>query len=301
MDLTEQNLETIASIHLHNMTIEEVVGADRGVGDRFHFSTGVWWREVKPFFHLPASFMTRIVPHQAKPNPWRSMGGYYHMVPEGVTGNGLIVTNEISDLAHYGLESIGRDKRRQIRRGLASLRIRRVEELNHLLGDGFRVYLDWERKTNDVRVKLSNPAAFNRWITRTFLHPYELILGAYAEDRLVAFLIVDAVEGVGQALKICSDSAFDELTPSSALYYAYVKICGQNSQIRKACAGFRTLKPSLEHYKSRLGYQHVAYPAFISLPPVIRPLVRWWLPTEYRRLMGQYETESPAAPSPPAA
>ena len=301
MDLTGQNLETISSIHLHNMSIEEMVEADRREGERIHFSSGVWWREVKPFFYLPASFMTRIVPHQAKPQPWRALGGYYHMVPPGVSGNGMIVTNEISNPANYALESIGRDKRRQIRRGLASLRIARVEELNDLLGDGYRVYLDWERKTKDVRVKLSNPAVFGRWITRTFRHPYKLILGAYAQNHLVAFLIVDAVEGVGQALKICSDSAFDELTPSSVLYYAYVRICGHHGQIHKACAGFRTLKGSLEHYKSRLGYQHVSYPAFISFRPVIRPLVRWLMPMEYRRLMGQYPAESNVAPLPPAA
>jgi hypothetical protein len=301
MDLTDQNVAAISSIHLHNMTIAEVVEADRTVGEHFHFSDGIWWREVKPFFYLPASFMTALVPHQAGPQPWRALGGYYHMVPQGVPGNGMIVTNEVSSPAGYELSSLGRDKRRQIRRALSVLRIGRVEELNDLLGDGFRIYLDWEKKTKDVRVKLSNPAVFNRWITHAFHHPYNLILGAYVENRLVAFLIVDAVEGVGQALKICSDSSFDELTPSSALYYAYVKICGHNEQIHKACAGFRTLIPSLEHYKSRLGFQHVSYPAFISLRPVIRPLVRWLLPMEYRRLMGQYPAESPAAPSPPAA
>ena len=50
MDLTERNLETIASLRLHNMTVEELAEADRRAGLRLHFSDGVWWREVKPFF-----------------------------------------------------------------------------------------------------------------------------------------------------------------------------------------------------------------------------------------------------------
>ena len=95
MDLTEQNLETISSIRLHNMTTEELVAADRTAGSRLHFTDSMWWREVKPCFYLPANFMTGIAPRQAKPKPWLALGGYYHMVPPGSSGNGQIVTNEI--------------------------------------------------------------------------------------------------------------------------------------------------------------------------------------------------------------
>lgn len=49
----------------------------------------------------------------------------------------------------------------------------------------------------------------------------------------------------------------------------------------------------MEPYKLEMGFQHVSYPAFISLRSVFRPLVRLLLPTEYRGLMGQYPTESP--------
>jgi len=301
MDLTEQNLETISSVHLHNMTMEEMVVEDRRAVERLHFSGGVWWREVKPFFYLPAGFMTRIVPHQARPNPWRAVGGYYHMVPEGVSGNGVIVTNEVSNPASYQMESLKANKRREIRRALAFFRIGRVAELNDLLGDGFRIYLDWEKKTKDLRTKRQNPEVFKRWITRTFHHPYKLILGAYAQNQLVAFQIIDAVEGVANVSYTFSDSSFNARTPRSALNYAYVKICGNHEQIHKACDGFRSLKDSLEHYKSELGYRHVSYPAFIALQPVLRPLVRWLMPMEYRRLMGQYPTESPVGHLPPAA
>ena len=271
MDFTERNLETISSIHLHNMTIEEVVEADKRRGERFHLSGGVWWREERPFFYYPAGYMTRVVPRQAEPKPWLALGGYYHMVPQGVPGNSVIIVNEISDPANYGLESLGRDKRRQIRRGLAVFRIGRVEELNDLLGDGYQVYLDWAKKTENIRGNLSNPALFNRWITGNFRHPYKLILGAYAENRLVAFLIADAVDSVGKAIKAYSDSSFNSMPPMSALYYAFVKICARHEQIRKVYCGVRMPKPSLEFYKSRLGFRYVSYPSFVSLRPVIRP------------------------------
>lgn len=296
MDFTEQNLETISSIRLHNMTMEQLVEADKKAGWRLHLSDGVWWREVKPFFYQPASFMTRVVPRQAKPKPWLAVGGYYHMVPQGVPANGQVITNEVSNPAGYQLESLKANKRREIRRALAFFRICRVEELNDLLEDGYSIYMGWERRTKNVRVKLSDPKVFARWITAIFRHPYKLILGAYSESRLVAFQVADAVEGVGNISKTFSDSSFHALTPRSALNYAFVKICGQHGQIGKACDGLRSTKESLEHYKSELGFQHVSYPAFISIRPVFRPLARLLMPSEYRRLMGQYETESPAVP-----
>ena len=299
MDFTDQNIETISTIPLHNMTIEELVEADLRAGSRLHLSGGIWWREVKPFFYLPASFMTRIIPHQARPNPLRAFGGYYHMVPQEGPSNGMIVTNEISNPASYQLESIKANKRREIRRALAFFRICRVTQLKDLLGDGFRVYLDWEKKTKNVRVKLSNPSVFNRWITRNFRHPYRLILGAYAQNHLVAFQIIEAIEGVANISHTFSDSSFNALTPASALRYSYLKICGRHRAIHKACGGFRSLRASLEQYKSELGFQHVSYPAFIAVQPIIRPLVRWFMPLEYRRLMGQYETESPVVPPAP--
>jgi hypothetical protein len=298
MDVTEQNLETISSIRIHNMTIEELVEADRRAGARLHLSDNVWWREVKPFFYLPANFMTRIVPNQAKPKAWLALGGYYHMVPPGSPENGQIITNEVSDPAGYQLTSLKANKRREIRRALAFFRIGRVTELNDLWGDGYRIYLDWERKIKSGRRRTSG-AAFRRWITPIFQHPYKLIVGVYAQHQLAAFQISEAVEGVANIACSFSDSAFNSLTPRSVLNYAYVKICAQHGQISKACDGFRSLKGSLESYKSELGFQHVSYPAFISLRPVIRPLVRLLMPTEYRRLLGQYPAESPTPPLPP--
>jgi hypothetical protein len=296
MDLTAQNLETISSIHLHNMTIEQFVEEERKVGSRLHFSGGVWWREVKPFFYLPANFMSQVVPHLAKPNPWLALGGYYHMVPLGAPSNGAIVTNEISDPSNYGLQSLQAKKRQQIRKLFTQFRIARVEKLNDLLTDGFRIYLDWEKRKNP-RVKRSNPAVFARWITSLFHHRHKLILGSHDGERLVAFLTAEAVEGVANATDFFSDSSYARQAPSVALRYAYAQIAAQSPAVYKVCDGFRSLIDSVEHLKLLLGFQHVPYPAFISLRSVLRPLVQLLMPVEYRRLMGQYPTESPLCPS----
>lgn len=292
MDLTEQNLKTIHSIHLHNMTLDELVEADSRVESRFHFSKGIWWREVKPLFYQPAVFTMRISPHQAAPKPWYALGGYYYMVPDGAQSNGVIVVNEVCDPANYGLETLKRKTRYQVRRALAQQKICHIIKLDDLLSDGYKIYLSWETRNKNVRVKRSNHEVFCRWISRSFHHPYNIILGAYYKGRLISYIIFNAVDGVANLSKTFSDYSFRHLHPSSVLIYAYIKICGQNQQIHKVCNGLRSHKISLEQFKAKFGFCHVTYPAYIYLCPFLRPLVRWLMPTQYRRLMGQYDDET---------
>jgi hypothetical protein len=288
MDLTDQNLETIAVLRLHNMTAEQVVQAENMGESEFHFASGIWWRKVKPFFYQPADVMTRISPHAAVPNPWLALGGYYHLVPSGEDTNGVVVANEISDLEGYSLDSVKKKKKTRIQRALATLRIQRVTDLQDLLNDGYRVYMDWDNRTANVRVHRSDSERFRQWITRSLAHPHLLILGAYYEDRLIAFLMARAVGGTANIEKSFSLSEFNHQSPMTALTYAYVKICAKSPGVHRAWSGLRSMKESLEQYKTELGFQHVSYPAFIHLRSAIRPFVRWLMPVEFNRLMGRY-------------
>jgi hypothetical protein len=302
-DWTEENLKTISSINLHNMTVEELVTADGAAGERFHLSGGVWWREVKPYFYQPALFTARVPINGPKPSFWRAMGGYYHMVPDGSPCNGTMVVTEVAEPAAYSLERLTGPARSQIRRGLARTRIRPMTNLDDILNDGYQVYLRWEKRTHDARVKRSSPDTFRSWMTRLFEHPHNVILGTYHEDRLISYVVFYAAGGVADLTKSFTDLRFSGFYPSVALLYAFVRIAGQNPTIHKACHGLKSYKTSLERFKIKFGFSHVTYPAYICLRRPFRPLARRLMPVEYRRLMGQYDDEgapdhdrSPAAP-----
>jgi hypothetical protein len=300
MDLTKQNLETIASLRLHNVSAEQRVIADRQVGERFHVSNGTWWHRVRQFFYLPASFLLPLRPHVSPPSAWRALGGYYHVVPDGAPANGSIVTNEIADPGTFRLEMLKKNKNgarkvREIEKGLSVLSIRRVAALDDLLGEGRRILGGWEQRTIDVSPdvwhKGINTTNFQRWADLIFHHPYDLLLGAYFEKRLVGFARIKATDGVANLVNTFGDYslyATQQVSPTTALNYAYIKICGQSPGIHKAVNGMRSLKESLERYKAELGYRHVRYPAFICLHPLARSLVRFLMPVQYRRLMGRY-------------
>jgi hypothetical protein len=193
----------------------------------------------------------------------------------------------------YDLQSLKR-KRGQITRAMSAFRIEPVTDLQDLLSSGYDVYLDWERRIGEVRIKRSHHDAYRHWINSVFTHPYGMILGAYSGNRLAAFMTSYAIDGVANCSKIFSHSEFNQQTPSSALLYAFVKIAGNNPEIQRVWHGLRHTNPSLQRYKAVMGFDLVTYPAYIRLRAGIRPLVRWCFPMQYQRLMGNYPAESAA-------
>ena len=71
---------------------------------RLHYSKGVWWEEVKPFFYHPAVPSLASKSSPVRQNPLSALGGYYHFLPDPDGANGTVVVNEIPDLRSYNFE-----------------------------------------------------------------------------------------------------------------------------------------------------------------------------------------------------
>jgi len=286
------NWETIRSIQLHDMTVDELVSAASKVESRFHYSKGVWWEEVKPFFYCPAVPALTIEKGRSAPNPLSAIGGYRHLLPSADGANGSVIFNQVPDLGSYKLEGLRSMVRHNIRRGLRRLRVTKVSELGDLLHHGYQIYWGWAQRHPDVRVKRSSPAVFDRWIRRVHANPYQLVLGAYDGDRLVSFIIGESVMGTANIAMCFTHPQYYGLTPNTPLVFAFITICQQNPAIQRSRHGLRGFGDDLAQFKQNLGYRQITYPAYISIPAPIRPLARWFFPTQYRRLMGQYDGES---------
>ncbi len=122
-------------------------------------------------------------------------------------------------------------------------------------------------------------------------NPYQLVLGAYDGGRLVSFMIGDSVMGTANIAMCFTHPEYYNLTPNTLLVFAFITICQQNPAIKKSRHGLLGFGDDLTQFKRNLGYAQVAYPAYIRIPAPIRPLARWFFPTQYRRLMGQYDGE----------
>ena len=211
-------MERIEAFQIPNLTVEQMIPADSAVDSRFHYSQGIWWREVKPLFYQPAAMFQSVARGSSLPKRFLALGGYYHVVPSWSMANGQIVSSQVADIGRYDLSRLSKQARYEIRRGLTKLRIDRVTSLDDLLGDGYSIYLKWEKRIKNAWVKRSDPKVFKKWIAGVLGHPGNLVLGAYDYDRLVAYVIVRGVEGVAELAKSFTDPEYYPISPSSALF-----------------------------------------------------------------------------------
>lgn len=102
------------------MTMEELARCQQDEGLKVLSRGGVWWVEIRPFFFRPLLPFTAVDP-QAKPYPGRSViGGYLHVVPDGVEPNATMNLFAFDDIKGYTLDSLSHKRRKTIRNALRS-------------------------------------------------------------------------------------------------------------------------------------------------------------------------------------
>jgi hypothetical protein len=277
------------------LSVEEFVSQDLKKGDSIHHHNGVWWREVKSFFHMPAWFLTSVTPGSARPQLIRSFGGYYHLVPENRPSNGTIVMNVWEPVSEYSLSCVESQMRTNIRRAMKVLNVRKVERLEELLDDGYLVYDAWLRLKDSQgrRGQVDNHAnrqSFENWIRKEFDLPKRMILGAYLDDRLIGFQAAYQVKDTATMPFLYTDPAYGNLNTSHALIYAFLKISRQ-SGAKLVVNGFKTNQKSLQDFKRRHGFVERVFPCHIRVNPILEPVVKLVMKEKYRRLMGIYSED----------
>ena len=249
---------------------EEELARQQAVGgDRVHKHAGVWWRELKLGFSQPCFVYSEIDNTEAHPSPLRSMLGYMHVAAPHSPANLTFRTYVRENIPEYSIRTLGKWRRRTIRRVLNALTVRPVEDINDLLGAGYDVYVSWHTRVGWGSDK-TNRSVYSSWITRVFHQPHQMVLGAYRkDDRLVAFMLPKAVRHVATPSFIASHSDALPEGPNDALYHAFLCIARQSPGITMAGFGPVSTKASLDTFK--LAYFQVREaPAYLWLNPVVR-------------------------------
>lgn len=239
-------------------------------GDRVHKHSGVWWRELKFGFCMPCFSYAEIDHRKVTPHPLKSPAGYIHVAETGSPSNMTYRTYVRDDLSHYCLQALGKWRRRTVRRVLASLEVRPVQNLQDLLGPGYEVYVSWHTRVCWGADK-SRRSDYEAWITRVFRQPRQMVLGAYKQGVLIAFMLPKAVRHVATPSFVASHSDFLSASPNDALYHAFLSIARQTPGITLAGFGPVSTKESLDKFKLAYCSIHEA-PSYLWLNPVVRLL-----------------------------
>lgn len=264
---------------------------------KVHLHDGIWWVMAETCFCMPVWVYTPLPPGSARPGFLPGLGGYLHVVPPASPANGMIDRYVIDPLPEYNIGRLDSRKRQGIRAGLKKLAIRRIEHLEEFAPGAHAVYLAWRNgkadQGEDVRFldlcskqDLKEQAVFRRWITREYGYPKRLTLGAYLDERLVAFIYGYGVEDTALAHTMCSDPAYGRLHATDALTYAFADVC-RRSGFERLVNGRRSSRPELDVFKKRHGYKEVEFPCNVRLNSCIKPFVRLFCREKYDRLLGR--------------
>jgi hypothetical protein len=248
---------------------EEFAREQKAAGDRVHFHDGVWWRELRHGFCQPC-FAFREVDHRAvRPQFLRSPAGFMHVAAPGSPSNGVYRVIGRDRVQEYSLQQLGK-KKRNVRSGLTRVQVRPVTSLEDLTGDGYEVYLSWRKRTAWGADKSLRPV-YEAWIASAFWRPQRMVLGAYCQGKLVAFMLPYAVHNVAFVSFVASHSDALSAYPNDALYHAFLCIARQTPGIVTASMGPVCSKASLDRFKLCYG-EIKEIPCYGWINPAIRLL-----------------------------
>jgi hypothetical protein len=258
---------------------EELATQQAETGDRVHLNRGVWWNEIKPFFSMPCDIFSRRDRRESWPRRTHALAGYMHLsVPNSPT-NSIYRAIVRIDVDRYSIRNLSRNRRRNVSQGLSDLEVRPIELLEDLIVDGYEVYVSWHRRVQWGTDK-TDRARFEAWMSRVFRQSNQIILGAYRDNKLVAFMLPRVVGTSACPCFVASHADFLDSNPNDALFHAFLCIARQTKGVQTANLGPLCNKSSLNQFK--LHYGNVkSFPSYLWINPMIRPVVFPWIRRRY--------------------
>lgn len=271
------------------MTVDDYADYERRVNrQRLSRAGGVWWRQVRPFFHRPL-FLFRDHPPEVE-LPWgaRWVGGAQHPVGPETPANSRLPLLVWDPVPGYSLDAERGNVRREIKRGLGRYEIRIVPDAGVLTREGHPLYLEFiERTQYQVNRARVEPAYFAQWSGEVFARPHPRVLGAYHEGRLeavsITFRVVEVLYysvyfGGGSALRNCA---------ADAMIHAIKVGAAADPEVRYVFSAVGGMPRGLDFFYLRRGFRYLERPARVRGNALTLSLIRRWKPDWHRKLTNE--------------
>jgi hypothetical protein len=246
----------------------------------------VWWRRVRPCFYRPLlPFEPYDESSLVSPGSWPA--GFQHVVVDKRNSNSSMSWLVLDRIADYSLDALSHHRRRLIRKAAREFHVKRITDVAELQTSGYAPYLSfYERTRYRYRRDRTSRRHFADWAGMVTSHPKAIVLGGYDNRGLQAVSVSYPVEqtliyatffGHTSALKKnLGETMFHELRVAAA----------QQPAIREIIV--RTYQGGTDHDRYYLirGCQLLRKPARIVVAPPLLPLLQWFLPNQFARLVG---------------
>jgi hypothetical protein len=248
-------------------------------GEWVQFHRGVWWRRIGYSFCMPVYVYRHIDHEKSWPTPIGAVAGFTHLASSNSPSNGTYRSIVNDSVKEHSIGSLSVKTRRHVRSGLAHLSVRPVEHQEDFAAEAHEVYVSWHRRAQWGSDK-SARGQFAAWMNAIFRQARKLILGAYVEARLVAFMLPYATGSTAFLGFAASHSAFLEFHPNDALNHAFLTIARQTPGIDMADFGPVCNKTSLNEFKLHYG-RLKEFRSYTKINPLLRPFIAGRLRRRY--------------------
>ena len=265
------------------MDIEEFARLEVARGAPVIFHHGIWWQRVKPSYSWPLQLLRAFPPAKEKRPPllYGSVG-FEHAAPEADGANATLPLMLLRDLSRYDINCLSANKRRDIRRGMKRVEVRKLDEIRDLVEQGLginRSALTRQAWGGNRRGYL-NEQRWRREIEQAHALGARETWGVYLGRRLVAYLRMYVLDETVHITQTMSHSDYLEYYPNDALLNTFLMDCKVRPGVRSVLFGLESAKQSLNEYKRKFGFEVVKLPVYRRLNPVVRYLARF---TRYRQ------------------
>ncbi len=257
------------------------------LGGRVVERRGRFWLQVSRGFFKPVSPFAPLRASEVGP-PTRLSWGFQACLAseEAHAANATLPVHLYPDLARYGLERMGGERRRKLRRAMAEIDLAVVREPDILFDEGYAVAC--EANACSPGNPLAPEPAYRRWIVSHLPHRRGLVLAGLRHGRLLGFCTNWAAGGVAYQDVLYVGEEGRRRGLAACLFHATATLAARAPAVTTLANGLHLREqPGVTAFKASLGLELRALPARVWFAPMTEPLVRHLRPNAHYRLRGQ--------------
>ncbi len=278
----------LSSITLFPASIKDFAIWKASQGHHIVEKNNLYWHEAFKGFYQPIHILQELHQnqiHSPKMMAWGVRGALKKS--EQFLANGAIEYYTLPNLNSFDFSMFSQKRRENIRKCFRRVEIKEIKDENILLEQGYDVVRSSLERTHHASIPTKEKYLANGTAYVNRGDNSHMVLGAFEDNKLLAFLELSAVEDTVYLVTMMIASEALKHGVSSGLFYTSFELSKYAPGVRRMFAGGRTSgHETLDVFKQSMGMSIVKEPFWSNILSSARFVLKHKYPQKYNRLIG---------------
>lgn len=252
---------------------------------------GVYFHEVRSGFFWPIDLLR---PRERVIRKVPGTLGHKMVVADPALGNGHLNIMAAFDVMEFSLDSLAKDRRKGVRRGLKQVEVRVIENSAQLVREGAHE-IDTSFRSRTQWGNAVSKEEFAARLGRLMSDPGMVWFGGYVDGKLAGYISISVVNSNATMGTIASHSDYLSQRVNDVLVYEMCRLSAESGCVDKLAFGLHCAKETLNAFKESMLFKRRDLPAYTHVRWPIGWGLRLLRPSAYRRLLGSAPGEQDVA------